>query len=90
MDAISANPWISMWVHPRRTIRQIVETNPERKVLLLAAISGIPETLSNASTKSSGDHVSLGVLLALALLLGPVGGLLSLVIGGFLLRVTRH
>jgi hypothetical protein len=77
-----------MWIHPRRTIRQIVDTDPERHVLLLAAIGGIGEVLNKASTKSTGDHMSLATILLLAGIAGPIGGIISLYIGGAFLRWT--
>ena len=88
MDTTSSSPWISMWIQPRRTIRQIVDTDPERHVLLLAAIAGIGEVLNKASTKSTGDHLPLTAILLLAGIVGPIGGVISLYIGGALLRWT--
>ena len=82
------NPWFSMWVHPRRTIRQIVATNPDRLVLTLAAISGIVQGLTNASNKSQGEHASLAMLLLVNLILGPVMGIIGLWVGAALLRWT--
>ena len=82
------NPWFSMWVHPRRTIRQIVATNPDRLVLTLAAISGIVQGLTNASNKSQGEHASLAMLLMVNLILGPVMGIIGLWVGASLLRWT--
>lgn len=79
-----------MWFHPRRTIRQIVDTDPDRKVLILAAIAGIGETLDKASTKSTGDHLSLVAILLLAVIVGPLGGIMSLYISGALLRWTGN
>ena len=82
------NPWFSMWVHPRHTIRQIVATNPDRLVLTLAAISGIVQGLTNASNKSQGEHASLAMLLLVNLILGPVMGIIGLWVGAALLRWT--
>jgi hypothetical protein len=84
----TTSPWVSMWLNPRRTIRQIVDTDPDRKVLLLAAIAGIGKVLDKASTKSTGDHLSLVAILLLAVIVGPLGGVISLYIGGALLRWT--
>jgi hypothetical protein len=36
------NPWVSIWVAPRATIQQIVNRDPDRSVLLLAAVAGLP------------------------------------------------
>ena len=82
------NPWFSMWWHPRRTIRQIVATNPDRLVLLLAAIGGIVQGLMGAADKSHGDRSSLPVILLVNLILGPVMGIIGLWVGAALLRWT--
>ena len=34
------NPWVTIWLKPRQTIRQVVETNPRYLVLPLIMISG--------------------------------------------------
>ena len=82
------NPWFSMWVHPRRTIRQIVATNPDRLVLILAAVGGIVQALANAESKSTGDKESLTSILLISLILGPIGGIVGLWVGGSLLHWT--
>ncbi len=88
METNYSSPWISMWLHPRRTICQIVDTDPDRAVLLLAAIAGIGKVLDKASTKSSGDLISFPSIFLLAVILGPLSGIISLYIGGALLRWT--
>ena len=88
METKPLNPWFSMWLHPRRTIRQIVETNPDRFVLALAAVGGIAEALTNASSDSKGDNLSLRAILLTALIGGPLMGVLGLWLGGILLRWT--
>jgi len=43
------NPWLSMWTKPRATIQNIVDTNPENFVLILAAISGFFTSIDRTS-----------------------------------------
>lgn len=86
MNANLSNPWILMWLHPRQTMRQIIDTDPNRNVVLLAAVSGIGETLSNAAFNSKGDHASLMIIFLTSVTAGPIVGIISLyIIGEFLL-----
>lgn len=84
------NPWFTMWLWPKRTIRQIIETDPVRLTLLISAISGIGAFLARASFKSMGDHVSLNIILLCAIILGPIGGIIKLYFGGAILRWTGN
>ena len=88
METTPMNPWFSMWLHPRRTIRWIVETNPDRLVLLLPALGGIVEALINASSDSKGENMSLQAILLTSLIGGPLMGVIGLWLGGALLRWT--
>jgi hypothetical protein len=82
------NPWFSIWTQPRAAIQQIVETDPQRLVLLLAALGGLSTVLDRASMRSLGDKLDWPVLLLLAAVVGPVAGIVTLYIGGALLRWT--
>lgn len=82
------NPWFSMWIRPRETIQQIVDANPERLVLFLAAITGISESLDRSSMQSLGDKMELAGILTIAFVAGPFLGILKLYLGGALLRWT--
>jgi hypothetical protein len=82
------NPWFSMWVKPRATIQQIIDGNPERFVLILAAIAGFSETLDRSSWQSLGDKMELPMILAMAAVAGPFFGIVKLYMGGALLRWT--
>ena len=82
------NPWISMWTKPRATIQQVIDTNPERLVMILAAVSGFSTALDRASTKSLGDKLDLPVIFLLAVFLGSISGIIGLYIGSALIRWT--
>lgn len=88
METTPRNPWFSMWLHPRRTIRQIVETNPERLVMSLAAVGGIAEALTNVASDSKGDGMSLTATLLTSLIVGSLMSILGLWLGGVLLSWT--
>ncbi|MEM7117173.1 MAG: Yip1 family protein [Chloroflexota bacterium] len=80
------NPFISIWIRPRDTIRQIVDADPEKHIYFLAAISGIYRVLESATDRSFGDTMPLSVILLLSLVLGAFGGVLGLNIGAVLFR----
>jgi hypothetical protein len=79
---------VSIWVRPRATIQQLVDTDPERYVVALAALSGIVQMLGNASDRNLGDRVGLPVVLTMALLLGPFVGLIGVYLWALLLKWT--
>lgn len=82
------NPWVSIWTRPRVTIQQIVTTDPERSVLLLAGVAGISEALSRASMRGLGDRIDVPIILVISILVGPIGGIISLYIGAAFVRWT--
>jgi hypothetical protein len=50
--------------------------------------SGIVQTLNNAAQRSAGDQLPLSVILGLAVVLGPIGGLISLYIGAWFVGLS--
>ena len=89
-DGVTAtlNPWTSIWVRPRATIQHIVDTELEKHVVALAALSGIVQALDNASGRSLGDALPFPVVLGLVLILGPIFGLIGVYLWAWLLRWT--
>lgn len=90
-DAVQAtvcNPWLTMWTRPRATMRAIIDTDPHRRVLLLAAAAGIGNAMNMASARSLGDEISVPVIIFSCLVAGPIGGILGLYLWGVLLRWT--
>lgn len=79
---------LEIWLRPRATIRAIVDTNPYRFVWILAAISGIFQWVDNAAKREAGDTLGLTAIVVLALVLGPISGILTLHVAGFLFRAT--
>lgn len=80
-------PWLTIWSAPRKTIRAIVDSDPTRHVLLLAAIAGVAGALNRSSNDNGIGNIlpTWGVVLVVVVL-GPLGGLLSLYVGGAILR----
>ena len=82
------NPFRSIWTRPRDTIQQIVSEDPRRGVLLLAAIAGVFETLNQAAGESTGEELAVSTIFILALVAGPIGGLITLFFNGWLLAMV--
>ena len=82
------NPWYSMWTKPRATIQQIVSSNPNKQVLLLACLAGFSQAMDNASVKNQGDSLEWPYIVLSGAIGGPIGGLIGLYLGGLLLCWT--
>jgi hypothetical protein len=86
--AAPLNPWLTIWIWPRKTMRQIVDADADYLVTLLAMLAGFDQALGEATSENMGDTRSLPVIFLLCAILGPIGGLISLYIMGGLLRWT--
>jgi len=85
------NPWIAIWVRPRATMRQILETDPRRFVHRLVAIgwtAGMAQGLVLSDWGDAVPAVFLPVVFVLTAALGSALGLVLLYLNGFLLRLT--
>ena len=83
------NPWFSIWLQPRATMQQILDTNPTRLVLLLALLTGFSHALNNAAVDNVGDKVDSWHAVVVACAIGgSISGTLGLFLGGYLLRKT--
>jgi hypothetical protein len=82
------NPWISIWVQPRDTMRQILDENPRRMVIALSLLVGVVTALTFATLPQlPGSLPRLAVAMA-GILIVPMFSLLALFVGGFLVGVT--
>lgn len=79
---------MTIWTHPRDTVRRIIAEDPGLHVVLLACFAGIAETLDRASMRNAGDKMPIAVIIGVACVLGSLGGLLSLWLFSHLLRWT--
>jgi hypothetical protein len=83
-----SNPWFTIWLNPRKTMREILDSDPTRMVIVLSVLGGIAESLDKAEAKHMGDKLPLPAILAICLILGPIGGLLSVYFGGAIIKWT--
>ena len=87
-DEQPLSPWLTIWIFPRNTIRQIVDTNPRKNVILLSGLAGIFGFFDRAMGNNLGDIVPFIYLILLMIILGPLLGIVAVYIGGIILNWT--
>lgn len=90
MESGNINPWLHIWTHPKRTMRAILDSDPQRLIIWLAILGGI---FSFAATgywwKTYPEQKISWVFFVIAILiLGVISGLIHLYVGGWLYRLT--
>jgi hypothetical protein len=83
-----SDPWFTIWVRPRDTIRRIVSADPNRYVHTLAILGGISRLIIFSPSVNLGNILPLPFSLLPYILLGVIGGLISLYIAGAIFRLT--
>lgn len=81
-----SNPWLNIWWRPQATIKEILSRPTRWHVLFLAAVAGMAGILMNYVYSSSSFSPAAAV--TVALLFGPVLGILQLYIYGALTAWT--
>lgn len=81
------NPWFSIWVMPRATMRQILDTNPSRFVHILAMLGGIVEVMRSNLPNPPFD-LELGTMIWVKAIVGALGGLFALYLWSLLIWMT--
>ncbi|TQR18699.1 Yip1 family protein [Psychrobacillus vulpis] len=75
------NPFFSIWLSTRKTVRYVLNHKDLKYSLILAAIAGIPNAISAGNEWSKFFSIQLWLLLVGILVLGPILGLVGLGIG---------
>lgn len=81
------NPWFSLWVMPRATMRQILDTNPSRFVHLLAILAGMVAAM-RSHLPNPPFTFDLGVLVTVKAIVGALAGLFGLYLSSILIWMT--
>ncbi len=81
-------PWLTMFVRPRQTMRQILDADPTRFVVPLAMLAGVLTVLDRASIDSMGDRMPVSSIFAIAFPVGVIVGLVMLYLGGAVIQWT--
>ena len=83
-------PFFTIWTEPRATIRRIVDTDPTRNVLTLAAIPPAIAALAGQWSRAMSSNANLSVLwpiwVAFTVVIEGALGILGLYIAGAVLR----
>lgn len=87
-NSLDLNPWLSIWLKPKKTIEKIVDTNPENSVEFLAVFSGISQALNRASLRNVGDNLDLPTILSTVAIAGAIGGIIGLYVYAALIKWT--
>ncbi len=82
------NPWFMMFVRPRQTMRQILDGDSTRFVVLLAMLGGVLTVLDRASIDGMGDRIPVSTIFAMAIPIGVLVGLIMLYLGGAVIQWT--
>jgi hypothetical protein len=79
------NPWATIWTKPRAKIRRIVEIDVRYQVTFLAILSGALIWLERRWSSPS-TAAAFGVLVAIAVIVGAILGVVELYVNGALLK----
>ncbi|WP_162241903.1 YIP1 family protein [Paenibacillus sp. Leaf72] len=92
--------WFRVWIHPRQTVRHFLKhPGPFWPLVVIALFSGIFQFLDTGADNSWGNHIYLGLILLLAVLVGAPLGIGGLFLSGVLYKwvgswfggtATRH
>jgi hypothetical protein len=85
---LTVNPWTAIWLHPRETIRAIINFNPKFRFILLSIIYGLPMAFNTAQNYSLSEAIPLWAIVGGAILLCGFLGALAITIGSALLTWT--
>jgi len=83
-DPLKPSPWLSVWWRPRDTIERIVATNPKHHVLLLAAIGGVSQILSQLIYAGFTIELIDWRLVAIDTIVGAILGVVTLYVSAVL------
>lgn len=82
------NPWFAIWVQPRTTMRQIIDSDPRRLVHLLAILGGAAKGLQSYVPEPAASMLPLPAIITMKMILGALLGLTMLYLFGLLMWLT--
>ncbi len=92
MRSENINPWLQLWIHPKKTMRSILDTDSSRAILWLAVIWGAISAFSGFGylwmTNPDRENLSQIYLLVSIIIAGGFAGIIHLYLGGWLYKLT--
>lgn len=78
----------TIWLKPKQTFTYILKYCPDKFVILFFVLGGIGRAIDRAVNRNMGDELSLGVILAIAIIGGALFGWISYYFYAWLLKVS--
>lgn len=72
------NPWTSVWISPRKTVRHAIEHKLLKFVTILSIFTGIFYALDRAVVSNVGNDLSMMNILLMCFIAGGIGGIVGL------------
>ncbi len=92
MESENINPWVQIWVRPKKTMRSILDKDPRRVIIWLAIIGGIVSAFAWIGyiwiTYPDRQDFRHAFFLLLILVGGGISGLIYLYVAGWLYKLT--
>lgn len=89
MTKLRLNPWKTMWLKPRETIREIIKHDPRHLVIILAALLGISRIIDRAGLYLPAFLITSPFLtLFVVLVIGSVAGIVIVYVNAAFLEFT--
>ena len=85
---LELNPWLSILTSPRKTIRQIVEYDPNYRLIILSAIYGFSALLGIAQNLKLGDKLDVYMIIIPAIILAPLWGYILFSVSSWFILFT--
>jgi len=85
MEKDAFKPWLTVWGHPRKTIRAVIDRSPKKGIFWLASLYAFQYILFNIGYSFRGPPL---VTFIVALLISPILGMLWFYVFGWFLGFT--
>lgn len=83
-EKLGLNPWLSIWVKPRKTIRALVEFNVNYRFIIMCALYGFYNMLQFSQVFALGQTTALWMILLFAVILAIPAGYIAFNFSSFL------